>query len=296
MSRYRPLFSISVRHGFFPGSLCDVLDLLATPESSALARNVGLVVKRMGDRTGVYCDENQMDALRLAASDGESPLRLVFRVVSRDPLFDVYTEPPPFRDDRILSFQGRTRPASSAEGNVVRLHTAEQVSEEDFAELGSEQFAGIAMGSDQRSRTLAVVTIHLTDEGGALAEPGGEAQPPEFRIAFRARRTIWRYYLLDDLAGRDSYITDLDRGVEFEYSGEASLPGDRTAIAFRSKTPLPLRQRSDFRFQLREKGGESGNGNGRVLIKRLPVASARRIYRATIDGAYAIVSDIYVNG
>jgi hypothetical protein len=88
-----------------------------------------------------------------------------------------------------------------------------------------------------------------------------------------------------------SFITDLNHEIEFEATGRASLPGNRMAMTFRSKQRIPLREKSEYRFQLREK---ETNG-GRVLIRRLPVASAGQFYKETVDGKEAIVSEIFIN-
>lgn len=86
-------------------------------------------------------------------------------------------------------------------------------------------------------------------------------------------------------------VADLDNTIEFESSGSEVLADQRTAITFKSKVPLPMRERSEYRFQLREKGP----GSGKVLIRRLPVASAAQIGVERTEGQTTLVSEMYIN-
>ena len=79
--------------------------------------------------------------------------------------------------------------------------------------------------------------------------------------------------------------------MEFEDTGRDLLPDNREALTFRSKQRIPLRERSEYRFQLKEKG----TNGGKVVIRRLPVASADQYIREMVDGKEAIVSEIFIN-
>lgn len=112
-----------------------------------------------------------------------------------------------------------------------------------------------------------------------------------YYVSFNSRRTLWKYYLLGEMARKDAYIFDPDAGVEFEFSGEATLADGQPAMVFKSRMELPLKQRQSFRFQLKER---TANGD-RVIIKRLPVASAGRFGKEVISEQEIVVSEIYVN-
>jgi hypothetical protein len=118
------------------------------------------------------------------------------------------------------------------------------------------------------------------------------AGPARYFIRFGARKTYWTYYLLGPFARKRLSIVDLDEGTAFESLGPVSLSDERPALAFRSKTAIPLRQHSACRFQLRE----AGSGSGRILVRRLPVAAAGRVNRQSIGGKVVSVSEVYVNG
>ena len=86
-------------------------------------------------------------------------------------------------------------------------------------------------------------------------------------------------------------VNDRDEKIEFVAEGESSLADNRVALTFRSKTLLPFRERSSYRFQLRDKNP----GGGRVIIRQLPVASPSQLSREIIDGEQALVSEMYIN-
>ena len=81
----------------------------------------------------------------------------------------------------------------------------------------------------------------------------------------------------------------------FNQTGDAQqreVMADRqTAWTIRSKTPLTMQERSEYRFQLREEA----SGNGKVLIRRLPVASAEHIGVDQSGNRATLVSEMYVN-
>ena len=294
MSRYAPLFSVTVGHGFFADDACPAVGLALDAPSATLAARAGLLVRTRPGRIAVLHDESRRDALAMWAADGPESFRLDLQVTSGDPLFSDYTEPGTARDGAILAFDGATA-TPDPEGGRYRLSKEEYVSEQDFEDLTSDRVTSALTPRALLVRPLALIRIPLADEAGALLDPGDGDAGRAYRIDLRARETYWRYLLLGDLAERTSSITDLDMGAQFDFGGEALLPGNRKALAFRSTTRIPLSERSDRRFQLRLEGA-NGSGNGRVLVKRLPVATPRGIYRETIDGESAFVSDIFVNG
>lgn len=292
MSGYVPLVSVQVDHSFFGDGVCRVVDLALDPPSVALARNAGLVVRQGAGRLDLFRDTGDGGTLELFASDPEAPFRLDLHLTSRDPGFWDYTEGGPPRD-RILAFDGGNAVLDPKDG-TLRLSKEEVVSEADQVSLVAE---GPAVGLTGRALVpppLALIRVPLSDGAGGLLEPpspGGWI----YTLRFAARRTYWRYLLLGRLAEGDVAILDPDGVAQFERVGEETLPGDRKASSFRSTTRLPLEEFSSRRFQLRTTGG-SGNGNGRILIKRLPVAGARAGRRETVAGETAMVSDILVNG
>jgi hypothetical protein len=161
------------------------------------------------------------------------------------------------------------------------------VAEADFRWIEEvEEVTGLLRGRDFVVRPDFVVSLRITGDDFA-----GSLGFRSYRIRFDARRTIWKYYLLGHTRKDIPRITDPTGETVFEFVGKVALPGARTALAYRSLTPIPLRERNELRFQLRD----PADASGKVFIRRLPVAAADRFGKDVIDGKETIVSEIFVN-
>jgi hypothetical protein len=289
MGSYLPLFSIEVEHSFFSEGLCLYLDPVPTPRTDVVIKNAGLLIRNTLNGVRVFRDEKRSESLQLYAADPDEPLSLGFKVFSRDPFFENYTEPPAHQEDSILYFGNRGVEIDTT--GKFRLHDGEYVSETDFEKLNSPLLEGTLSKKDRLLRPMFIVQIGVSEEDVSLFDDQSKATAKNYYIKFKARQTFWKYYLLGDIARQDSYIADLNKETEFDFAGRESLSDNRVALTFRSQTPIPLQEKSDCRFQLRERN----SGGGKVLINRLPVASANQISKEVIEGEEAFVSEVFVN-
>jgi len=292
---YLPLFSLEVEHGFFPGGQCRDLRFACPTRIGQVMRNAGLLMRVNPSGFEVFYDGSQLDCLRRYATDPEQPLDLVFKAFARDPLFVNYTEPEVYAADALLYFDNRR--GAVADAGRVRLTTAEVVSMADLVSLDSPQLVEVLDRHDRLAHPLLVANIHLDEADLTPQTESAEIAPVRHYVRFRSRQTFWMYYLQGDLARDGLTITDLDNQVQFELLGPEALSNRQNALVYCSQTALPLRERSDYRFQLRENNG----GSGRVLLRRLPVASAHQISRDTRNGdtrngETVLVSKIFVIG
>lgn len=286
MGAYLPLFNIEVEHRFFAAGLAPSLEFVPTPACARLIGNAGLLRRDTNNGLRLFYDGARADRLRLYAGADE-PCTLGFKVYARDALFMNYTDPLTYRDEAILYFDNR---AAGAVGGRLRLHQAEYVNDRDFQPIDAARVAGLLDKKDFLVRPSFLIDIVL-GEGGLGFADADEPVARNYYLSFDARRTFWKYCLMGDAAGKNLFITDLANQVGFEAASEEILPDQRTMTVFRSTSPISLQERFDYRFQLRERG----TGAGRVVIKRLPVASANHINREIIDGEERVVSEIYVN-
>lgn len=288
-SSFLPWFDLQVEHSFFSDNRCRALTFRCLPEAGMLARNAGLLIRNAPGGFQVFYDESRYDALLSMAANPAEPFHLEFLAFSTDPRFWHYTRPSPLKEGSVLYFN--TQNAAAGTGGRLRLHQEEFAGEADFAPLASPPPGGLLGRREGGGNSPLVVNIDISeDEVRALKGPTA-ATPKNYYIGFQSGQTLWKYYLLGDLAREGYYINDREEQVEFVPEGQVSLAGERVALAFRSKTLLPLGERSNYHFQLRDRN----SGGGRVLIRRLPVASPGQTIRETIDGENTLVSEMFIN-
>lgn len=289
MHAYKPLFCLDIEHAFFASGTPAGLHLVPVPTTSEILHKAGLLSKETGKGISLFCNQRGVDVLRLFAAEIQEPLQFSFKVFSQYPAFGACTEPAPVQQEVMLHFDGRN--AMPDEDGRLRLHAQDSVSDQDFAPLASPLFTDLLSPKDRLIKPVCTVTIPVRDADLQGIDSPGVSQPPRYYVKFHARELVWKYYVLGNFAKKNAYITDANNDMEFESMGETALSDHRRALLFRSKRPIPLREKTDYRFQLREQGA----GAGRILIPRLPVATADQFYKETIDGQDVMVSEVYVN-
>ena len=292
MSQYSHLFGIEIRHSFFSSGLCQDIDVIPTPQTALKLHNGGMLFRGAGSGIRVFYDQERLDSLRMLADDDDG-LNLVFKAYSTDSYFMNYTEGGPAQDDTVRYFESSN--AVAGNDGALRLHANEYSGISDFKPLDFPGFQDVLTAKDQLVNPTFVVKINVPKEyvdGLGNDAPGGvSGAPRNYFINFQERQTVWKYYLLGEFARNDVYVADLDNSTEFEPSVSEVLADHRTAWTIRSKTPLPMREQSEYRFQLRE----HASGNGKVLIRRLPVASAANIGVEQSGSQSFLVSEMYIN-
>jgi len=278
---YQPLFHLAVNHLFFRESSGLRLDFVPTPYSQDLLHRASLLTRVSENGLNVFYDAEKTEALKYYLSDSDAPFSFQYRVRSKDPRFRNYTKAPAYKDDALLYFDNQK---VRDDAQDVFLHASQSVSEADFKPLDSPELVSILSKKDHLLRPAFVVDLKLSE---SVLHEGAK----HYIIQFDARETTWKYYFLGHLAEKEPCISDLNNKTEFEFGGTTVLPGHKTALIFRSKTAIPLRENFQSRFQLREKR----EGNGKILVKRLPFASAHQISTETINGKESVISEIYVN-
>lgn len=289
MGPFLPLFSVGVEHGFFSDGLWRHVRFVPAADSQALMNRAGFLIRNTLNGIELYYDQGRTGALELFLEEADGNLSFGFKVYVDDEAFKNYSEAFLSAPDALPYFEsGRGVP----DGDRIRLHRAKQVSAKDMAPIESASFSGLLGSRDLRVPPAFAVKIVFRQGRGASLEKTLEAGPARYFLRFGPRQTYWTYYLLGPFADKGVSIVDLDEGIGFEPLGPVSLSDERPALAFRSMAPIPLGQRSARRFQLRE----VGSGNGKVLVRRLPVAAASQVDRQTIGGKVVSVSEVYVNG
>jgi len=289
MSSYLPLFSISVEHEYFSEAACSGLDFIATSKTRQMISNAGLLLRRTHDGIHVAYDESRLEALQQYASDPVDAFCFEFKVYSSNPEFKSVTEPFPASSSDVLYF--RNSNADWDDGSMVRLHGQEYASKLDFVPLDSAKTKEIISQKERLIPPVFVIKIAASENQSGLFDDKLKPIARHYQLRFKARETIWKYFLLGDMAKQGAYIVDPEDRVEFESTENAVLADQRIAMTFRSKQSIPLNQNYGFNFQLKQKV----TGREKVLIKRLPVARINQTGKEVVAEQGMVVSEIYIN-
>ena len=289
MSDYQTLFDIRIAHDYFSDGVCTCLDFVPTHETLRVMRNTGLLMRRSAQGVWLAYDRDSRDALQQQlAGDGEG-LDLLFKVYTADPQFRTYTEPFTDRMHGLLYFTNRG--LSVANSEQLKLHTGKAVSNQDLIDMESEQLRGILDRKDRRIPPVGVIRIYADQRTNPLFDKRNESKAPSYILQFTSRQTYWKYYLQVDRTGEEVYIVDAEGRIEFEATGPDRLANGRAVSSYRSKQRIPLQQRFDFRFQLKQRK----NGIEKVLYRQLPFARVDQTGKEVVAQQAIAVSEIYIN-
>ena len=289
MSSYLPLFSVAVEHGYFSGAACNGLEFIATSKTKQMISNAGLLLRKAHNGIHVAYDESRLEALQQYAFDPGEPLCFEFKVYSCYPEFKSVTEPFPASSADLLYFSNDN--ANMGDDSKVRLHAQEYVSKMDFLPVASVPLNTVLNQKDRLIPPVFVLNISASDKQYGLFDEQLMPIARNYKLRFKARETIWKYFLLGDMARQGAYIVDPEGRVEFEFADNAVLSDRRVAMTFRSKQSIPLNENYGFNFQLKQKV----SGREKVLIKRLPVARITQTGKEVVAEQGMVVSEIYIN-
>jgi hypothetical protein len=185
-------------------------------------------------------------------------------------------------DHRLLSSSSEL-PAC---GNVLYLRVRLGVGEISRETVPHREVPSIPGSASLRlpSSSLPVLVLDIESTAGELSFPARRSRWEELHVLLlRARRLRWKYYVSGDLADCCPEIHDVSAGSgERQAFRRAATPGPCGALAFLSEREIPLRQDSSLRLQLRN------GANGRILLRRIPLASPESLGREVLEGGEAI--------
>ena len=288
LARYRPLFAVTVEHAFFADGASRGMRVEPDQASARVLARSGCLWRAMTNGVSVYCDVSRLELCESCLAESQPPFSLRFLGYADDPLFDAYTGGYTPRPGSILAFDGSAAVAEAPEQRL-RLHQGECVSGEYLRAAEDSEWPADALGR----RVLPKFSVRIgveRDELEASARADGTAAKC-YVLRFAARETIWRYYLLGGWAKEQVRVVDLNDKIGFVPDAAKRFSNGRVAHAVRSQEAIALQEAPPQRFQLRARE----EGKERVIVKRLPVASAGQFHIEVHEGAPTWVSEIYVN-
>ena len=283
MSAYKRLFKIVIRHGYYSNPVAWELDFFPSGTCQKIINNAGLILKKETSGISLFFNEASREVLRLYAADPFESLSFDFKVFSRNPVFENFTQLPA-SPKKILFFGGST--ALLQAGGDYRLSRDLFVSDSDLKSLESRQIAPMLTRTERLIRPLCILSIDPKEATGTLFDS------KEYFLEFGVRRTIWKYYLLGKYTKQAISIVDLANKIVFSQKSNERIWGNMDAQVFESENPIPLTQVPLCQFQLNKQSANST----RTLVKRLPAASCDQLgRRMNKENQKEYVSEIFIN-
>ena len=278
MSRYVPLLRVEVAHDFHAGAPVPGLRFEPTARTQALLQQVDAVVRATAEGLIVLGDVDRLP------DDADPEQALCWRVHADDAAFINVTDGLGRCPHELWWFRA-AEAVSEPDAGGWRLHAAARAGRADVRQADDAELRSVLGQPLRLPVPVAVLSLPIASWRAAAA-----AGPVVYRVRLAARATVWRYCFVGNWHDALLRVVDLAREAVFEPPEPVQLADGRSALAVRSSAPLALSQRSGRRFQLR-----SPDANGKVLVKRLPVASPHHFAREPIDGVPTWVSDIFVH-
>ena len=216
--------------------------------------------------------------------------------VSSQDLVKCFNAPTDFDEDQVsvTDFSATRKLIFDSQQTESNPHGKRHVDSTDPStgeQLQKNVLASRKMLSDTRKASVGLFSILITPDELSALHQGSTQSYNDYHVRFQAREIYWKYYLVGDANQPSAYIRDIDGKVEFEDLGEELLSNGKSARIFISKQTLPLQARAKQKFQLLVKK----NGRTKVYVRRLAVASAKRINKQIVNGNELFVSEIYIN-
>ncbi len=289
MGQYRLLFTISIRHDFFAGGRCRDLHFTPSSTTAGIIGATGLIVRDTGNGLDFFYDESKRESIEMYLDDPVDPLRFFFTVRSRDPRFFNYTTPDISRDDQILYFQAGK--PDKADKSSFRLTRGGSASKRDFEKTDDPGMKDMLTFRDLHVKPHFIISIAPDPKNNLIFNEHGEVVENHFHIRFRARKTYWKYIVIDNHETGNVYLSDIKKKISFVQTNSPSLPGKKEVLSYISREPIPLCETPSQCFQLKTRK----SGRGKTLIKKIPVASADAIFKGSTDDRSCYLSEIFIN-
>lgn len=303
---YALLFSVSLEHQFYAPGSCPGLSLEPSAASAALLHGAGCIVRATPRGLDVFYDTSSGAALARYSSTSRRPFEVCLLGRSSDAVFHQCTAGIAASPGFLPLFDSLRATASNQNGERL-LHVSEFADASQLKPISSSVFKRALAPRANGLRILPPTFVVRVVVPGTCrsnpAQPGAKQQDANtdanwaqqganqrYVVRLQSRATHWKYYLPIAWAEHSPEVVDLQGQTQFGAATPHTLGDGRQALTVLSDQAIALHARPTQRFQLRA-GGAAAE---RVLVKRLPVASAGQFNLEKINGVRTLVSEIYV--
>lgn len=268
-----PWLDIEVAHGYFADGRCRGLRFLPSAGTARWLDARGALLREGEGRLALYGPPGGLPR--------EPGQVLHWRLHAADEAFGIYTDQPARWPDEVLYFDA-AEAVAAPDRPGWRMHAGLTAGRADTRPLTWPLVSQGLQGAPRQLPPLGLVRVPLHSL---------PPSPAQFHLRLAARATVWKYCLHGDWSEPGLEVVDPSQAALFEPPRPDRMDSGAAMLAIRSRAPIALAQRSACRFQLRSRQ----RGGHKVLVQRLPVASARFLGREQIGSTTQLVSEIHVH-
>jgi hypothetical protein len=275
---------LAVRHAYYAPLPVAALRLQPTPATAQRMARAGLHARTTADGLALLLQQDDLALLHARVHDPQEPLQLVFTGRSSDPDFAGATAG--------LDALGVLDSQHAAAPDAAGWRVLQPPATGPLRELPEELPA-----LDRRVPPAFVLVLRLDaavdphdTTPSALQAWAAQALGRRWLLPLQARTTHWKYLLPAEWAPQQPRVVDTHGSEAFTEPAAEALADGRPALAARSRQAIALHRRPAQRFQLQALAPAAD----KILVRRLPVASAGQLQMEEIDGVRTLVSEIHV--
>lgn len=145
-----------------------------------------------------------------------------------------------------------------------------------FSKTPSGRKGFYVSGSLLEKKPFGIVSLNL---GKVYKDYIDKGDVLEFEVKFKTQRSHWKYILSNPIFDKFSNLLVVDlKGNEIQFqAGDFEIQPNRIVRSFESRSPIPLKNANQSRFQLIDQPTEP-NQSEKVVIKTLPSASPKQLF------------------
>lgn len=298
-----PLFRIAFRHTFYASEATKEFSLSPTQSTMVLFRRYNLLWRADSSGYTLYYTKEKDTPPSLAYADHLTTFEFILR--SEHPYFFNITEVP-FEKISSHKFHLHNRRVYTDVEQPFSLAERDSVGDGDLSATNADLHPNNDLGKVE-------ITLGHGPNGQWLPLPvAADTTPPtlcSYFIAFKARKTRWRYYVINRsrldfermevavIEGTENDAHEMHKDLAFEQGDPQTLPGtNHVAVPFFSKSAFPLWEKPGIRTELRlmKKNDHPDNKNGLIATIELPMPDWHRISSERQEAGLQIFSDMYV--
>jgi hypothetical protein len=267
---YTSLFRITTLHTYYASNICEGLHYNASPTTQTIIDKYGLIVRKNTNGFELYTTTNQpIEEYLNYIKQVTEEKAFEFSGTTIDQNFYNYTAEIPLTNIGILSYEKKQDTATAMPIELTKTFIPK---------------------SDTKN------AIHLKIEYDDIIRLRKTNTSIEFQIQLNARKTQWRYYIINNSNQNfnELAIESNTDEIQFSNEGETTLQNGQRALLFSSGThKIPLKNTAENKFNLINTKTTIAGNRKETVFKGLPIPNTMNL-QILEDDTIASLMYVYI--